>query len=116
MTAIWPNILPKRFTVSTYQETRPDNVVYSEVSIGPAKARRRTTANVWDQGGTMVMTYDQYRLFLSFVANDIGDGAKAFWFPDRLGGPNLLVRLKEPPKVSLEGNLWQVSITLEVLP
>ncbi|MBY5698519.1 hypothetical protein [Rhizobium leguminosarum] len=116
MTAIWPDDLPRRFIVSSYQEARPDNVVYSEVAIGPAKARRRTTANVWDQGGTMVMTYSQYRSFLRFLSNDISDGAKAFWFPDRLGGENILVRVKEPPKVTLDGNLWQVSIALEVLP
>ncbi|MBO9124846.1 MULTISPECIES: hypothetical protein [unclassified Rhizobium] len=116
MTAIWPDSLPKRFTVASYQETLPDNVIYSEVSIGPAKARRRTTANVWDQTGTMVMTYDQYRAFLRFRSEDVSDGAKAFWFPDRLGGPNLLVRFKEPPKATLDANLWQVAITLEVLP
>jgi hypothetical protein len=116
MTAIWPDNLPKRFIVPSYQETRPDNVVFSEVSIGPAKARRRTTSNVWEQSGTMVMTYDQYRAFLQFVSVDISDRSKAFWFPDRLGGPNLLVRIKESPKASLDGNLWQVSLTLEVLP
>jgi hypothetical protein len=69
MTAIWPDALPRRFTVSSYQETRPDNVLYSEVSVGPAKARRRTTSNVWDQSGTMVMTYDQYRSFLRFLSS-----------------------------------------------
>ncbi|NEI48644.1 hypothetical protein GR217_13145 [Rhizobium leguminosarum] len=116
MTAFWPYDLPKRFTIPSYQETRPDNVIYSDVSVGPAKARRRTTSNVWDQSGTMVMTYGQYRSFLTFLSETISDGAAAFWFPDRLGGADLLVRIKEPPKASLDGNLWQVSITLEVLP
>ncbi|QIG68379.1 hypothetical protein EVB74_044 [Rhizobium phage RHph_Y3_56_1] len=116
MTAFWPNDLPKGFTLSSYQETRPNNVIYSEVSTGPAKARRRTTSNVWDQSGTMIMTYGQYRSFLSFISDTISDGAQAFWFPDRLGGADLLVRIKEPPKASLDANSWQVSFALEVLP
>ncbi|NZD50545.1 hypothetical protein [Rhizobium leguminosarum] len=116
MTAFWPYDLPKAFTVSSYQETRPNNVIYSDVSTGPAKARRRTTSNVWDQSGNMVMTYGQYRSFLTFVSDTISDGAQAFWFPDRLGGPDLLVRIKEPPKASIDGNFWRVSLMLEVLP
>jgi len=62
------------------------------------------------------MTYGQYRSFLSFISDVISDGAQAFWFPDRLGSADLLVRIKEPPKASLDGNSWQVSFALEVLP
>lgn len=112
----WPTDLPKFFTATSYQEGGADNVLRSENSIGPAKARRRTTANVWTQSGQMVMTYAQYSSFLDFVKNDILDGAKAFTFPDRLGGVDLLARFKEPHKASIDGNAWIVSITLDILP
>lgn len=113
---VWPTSLPKFFTATSYDEGGADNVLRSETSIGPAKARRRTTANVWVQSGQMVMTYDQYGAFLDFVKNDILDGARAFTFPDRLGGSDFLVRLKEAHKASLDGHSWVVSFSIEVLP
>jgi len=64
----------------------------------------------------MVMTYAQYGIFWNFVKTTLLDGAKAFTFHDRLGGPDLLVRMREPHKATLDGNMWHVSIMLEVLP
>ncbi|MBX5285186.1 hypothetical protein HJB90_29905 [Rhizobium sp. NLR10a] len=113
---VWPVTLPKFFTATSYDEGGADNVLRSETSIGPAKTRRRTTANVWGQSGQMVMSYAEYGDFLTFVRDSISDGAKAFTFPDRLGGSDLLVRLKEPHKATLDGNSWVVSFSLEVLP
>lgn len=111
---VWP--LPCFFTAASYEEGGADNVLRTQNSIGPAKSRRRTTSNVKTQNGQMVMTYGQYETFLDFLENDILDGAKAFAFPDRLGGADLLVRMREPHKATVEGNLWHVSIMLEVLP
>ncbi|MGO6835017.1 hypothetical protein ACCS87_02650 [Rhizobium ruizarguesonis] len=113
---VWPATLPCFFTATSYEEGGADNVLRSQNSIGPAKSRRRTTANVWTQGGQMVMTYSQYGTFWNFVKTDLLDGAKAFTFKDRLGGADLLVRMREPHKATLEANMWHVSIMLEVLP
>lgn len=112
----WPSELPCFFTTTSYEEGGADNVLRSQTSVGPAKSRRRTTSNVWTQTGQMVMSYDQYAAFYDFLKNDILDGATAFTFPDRLGGSDLLVRMRDPHKATLNGNLWTVSLSLEVLP
>lgn len=112
----WPTDLPRCFTLNSYEEDGANNVLRTENSIGPAKARRRSTSNVWTQSGQMVMTATQYQTFLDFVANDIKDGATAFLFPDRLGGSPLAVRMTTPHKANRVGTKWYVSIALEVLP
>ncbi|MBB3396879.1 hypothetical protein [Rhizobium sp. BK060] len=113
---IWPESLPQYFTTTSYDEEGADNVLRSETSVGPAKTRRRTTANVWKQSGQMVMSAAQFRTFLSFVENDILDGAKAFSFPAQLLGANNLVRMTSSYKASRVGAQWYVSLALEVLP
>jgi hypothetical protein len=112
----WPTNLPPCFTSTSYQEEGADNVLRSENSKGPAKSRRVTTAAVWKQTGQMVMSTTQYKAFLDFVRDTISSGAKAFYFPDRFGEPDLLVRMVSPHKTSRVGNKWYVSMELEVLP
>lgn len=113
---IWPDDLPQRFTATSYEEEAADNVLRTDNSVGPAKARRRTTANVWKQSGQMIMSANQYKAFKMFVEDDLLDGAKAFLFPDQLGGLANLVRLTNPHKASRTGAKWYVSLSLEVLP
>ncbi|MGR9420669.1 hypothetical protein [Rhizobium leguminosarum] len=112
----WPDDLPQCFTATSYEEESADNVLRSENSIGPAKARRRTTANVWKQSGQMVMSALQYKAFRAFVATVLLDGAKPFLFPDQFGGLANLVRMTTPHKASRTGGKLYVSISLEVLP
>lgn len=113
---VWPDTLPQRFTVTSYEEEGADNILRSENSIGPAKTRRRTTSNVWKQSGQLVMSALQYRTFLQFVKTDLLDGAKPFVFPDQLGGLANLVRMTNPHKASRTGAKRYVSLSLEVLP
>lgn len=115
-TPTWPEELPQCFTLTSYEEEGADNLLRTENSVGPAKARRRTTANVWKQSGQMVMSATQYQVFMAFVKTDLLDGAKAFIFPDQLGRPANLVRLTTPHKASRTGPKWYVSLALEVLP
>ncbi len=113
---VWPDTLPQCFTATSYEEEGADNLLRSDNSVGPAKTRRRTTANVWKQSGQMVMSVSQYRAFLTFVENDLLDRAKAFVFPDQMGGLANLVRIVSPHKASRTGAKWYVSLSLEVLP
>jgi hypothetical protein len=112
----WPAELPQCFTSTSYQEEGADNLLRSENTKGPAKARRITTAAPWKQSGQMVMSAYQYGVFLEFVRASISEGAKAFYFPDRLGGPNLLARMLSPHKTSRVGGKWYVTLDLEILP
>lgn len=112
----WPSALPQSFLRDGFGEEGADNIIVSEMSVGPAKTRRRTTANVFPITGGMRMTDTQLAAFKTFVKVDIADRALPFTFPDPYGGADLLVRMKSPHKVSSMGLEWRVELDLEVLP
>ncbi|MDH6273570.1 hypothetical protein M2311_003660 [Rhizobium leguminosarum] len=112
----WPAELPQAFLKDGYSEEDADNLLASNVSVGPAKVRRRTTSNVQPITGSMEMSEAQRQAFKSFVKNDIKDRSKAFNFPDPHGGSPLLVRMRQPASYTPIGIIWRVQIGLEVLP
>ncbi|RUM06819.1 hypothetical protein [Rhizobium chutanense] len=112
----WPSSLPQMFLRDGYSEEGADNLIASNVSVGPAKVRRRTTANVRPITGSMMMNETQYQAFIDFVADDLKDRAIAFSFPDPHGGSPLLVRMRQAASVAAVGIDWRVQIGLEVLP
>ncbi|WP_246828126.1 hypothetical protein [Rhizobium binae] len=108
--------MPQAFMSEGYSEEGADNLLASNVSVGPAKVRRRTTANVRPITGSMAMREDEYQAFLLFVKNDIKDRALAFTFPDPHDGSSILVRMRQPHSTAPFGIDWRVQIALEVLP
>jgi len=112
----WPVTLPQAFLKDGFSEEGADNLLASNVSIGPAKVRRRTTSNVEPITGTMMMSDTQRQAFKAFVKDDIKDRSIAFTFPDPHGGSALLVRMRAPPTYTPIGISWRVQIALEVLP
>lgn len=114
--AIWPNDLPQCFSTPSFTQKRADNVLRSQPSIGPAKTRRRTTANIKELSGEMQMTAPQLTVLETFIEDEIGDGSKVFLFPHQFGGPMMLVRMAAPIEVGRVGALVSVSISLEILP
>ena len=116
MTVSWPNTLPQQFLREGFGGTSPDNLIASEMSIGPAKVRRRSTAAAWPLSGIMVMTDAQFTRFEEFVDDDIASRSKAFYFPHPRGGAPILVRMPKPYRWEAEGIEWRVSFELEVRP
>jgi hypothetical protein len=116
MTASWPGTLPQVFLRDDYSEKSAENIIASEMSIGPAKLRRRSTAGVSSIGGSMFMTSDQYAAFKTFVSSTIFDRAAAFTFPDPVSGADILVRMTNPYSATRLGIDWKVAFQLEVLP
>lgn len=115
-TPIWPNDLPQCFSTPSFNQKRADNVLRSQPSIGPAKTRRRTTANVTELAGEMQVTATQLTVLENFIADQIADGAKVFRFPHQFGGPMMLVRMAAPIEIGRVGALFSVSMSLEILP
>ena len=116
MTITWPSELPQHLLRDGFSKKSPDNLIASEVSIGPAKVRRRTTAAVTPISGSLIMTDAQLDQFEDFVENDIAQRSKAFNFPDPRSGSPMLVRMTSAYMVEFLGQDWKVSISLEVLP
>lgn len=112
----WPGSLPRSFTNASYSETVANQLLRSENDYGPAKIRRRTTAAVWTQSGTMYFTRDQLVIFKSFMTS-ISGGASAFNFPAISASGYNVVRIKpETIKISGGNPIYQVSFEIEVLP
>lgn len=117
MTATWPTRLPCRFTAYSQDHEAADNLIRSEMSVGPAKARRRSTAAVSRLSGEMVMTSAQLDAFFAFVKDDVAGGALPFTFKHPYGNDQILVRYLPPYRVKRFGaGKWLVSLSLEVLP
>ncbi len=118
MTVTWPNTLPQCFLADSLALEQPQNVILSEMSIGPEKARRRSTSGVRSMSGTLSMTASEYVVFVDFVSSTILDGVRPFLFPQQEPpfGSAILVRLKPPYKVSRVGNRWRVSLEMQILP
>lgn len=112
----WPNTLPQRFLRDGYTEDGADNLIATDMSIGPAKTRRRSTAAVEQISGIVMMSENQFSAFKAFVKADTKDRSLPFTFPDPHGGAALLVRMPHPYSISPVGIEWRVQISLEVLP
>lgn len=117
MTAAWPSALPCRFTAYSQDYEAADNLIRSDMSIGPAKVRRRSTSAVAKLSGDMVMTSAQRDEFFAFVQDDIVSGALPFTFKNPHGTNDILVRYVPPYRVKRFGaGKWVISMQLEILP
>ncbi len=122
--AIWPASLPTGFLAGTDEQTYENNLLTSQMDIGPAKTRRRTTAGSGEIRGTMFMdatqlfflTETQLSTFNTFWRNTLRSGALAFVF----NGLALRFMAQNPPKHRTvrtgEGPHYEVDVVLEVLP
>jgi hypothetical protein len=79
----WPVTIPQAFIQNTFSESPDSGVIRTNMEVGPAKVRRRTTAvnTVWK--GSMVMTYAELLTFKNWFKNTAKLGSLAFNFPDQ---------------------------------
>ncbi|MBO4279023.1 MAG: hypothetical protein IK091_04030 [Spirochaetales bacterium] len=100
--------------------TPKSNWLVSKPERGPAKRRLLTTAQPKIHTGKCVMTMQQLEVFISFWEDFLQDGVKSFLYPDYITGMDewIEVRFAEPYSYtqSADGNTYQLTISLEVLP
>lgn len=119
---MWPATLPQEPKLAGHSEQPPNLVLRTEMSVGPAKARRRTTAGVRNFSMSIVMTRAQCALLDEFFLDSAQGGALAFqWTHPRTG--NLIdYRFVSPPTYTPLGPRssaaakWTASFQLEALP
>ncbi|KFC73192.1 hypothetical protein FG93_01936 [Bosea sp. LC85] len=119
MADTWPATLPQKLQSDDYSEQEAENRIRSANDVGPAKVRRRTTANVQPVSGSLIMSLDQKALLKSFVSETLLGGALPFWFPNPNGGADWLVRFADgglPTWAPFGAIEWRASFKLEVLP
>jgi len=114
----WPATLPQKVEKNGYQEIVPDARIRTPMDMGPAKVRRRFTAQVRMIMLQMTMTESQVSTFDQFWREETAGGSLPFEFPDPRGIGMIEVRFGEtPPEYgSFRGEHAVVNIELEVLP
>jgi hypothetical protein len=115
---IWPVTIPQDLLVDGYGEATPDVAIKSNMDVGPAKVRRRTTAAVRPITGKMVMTLTELGLFKSFYNTDLLGGSLRFDWTDPYDGSTAVeMRFTAPPSWSaIDPDHFEVSMALEILP
>jgi len=117
--ATWPGTLPTDFLTQGFVESAPDNVISSDMDIGPPKTRRRASAAVRPIKGVLKMTAAQVATHDTFFTDTTYDGAEAFdWTDPRTGGSvSFLYSPGAPPTYeSAGGDYWNVTINLLTMP
>lgn len=113
--AVWPTAFCA--LVNSFTETPPENVLRSSMDKGPAKVRRRTTANVRPISFKMALTGPQTQQLDDFYITETVSGADEFDFIHPRTKQNVKARFVNPPQYNERGGkLWEVSVSLEILP
>jgi hypothetical protein len=115
----WPIGLPQIFLIDGFaQGLANKNLIRSQMDVGPAKLRRRSTAATRPMQGSMDMTDDQIQILMDFM-DEIEGGALPFYFPAQppFVGTYLVRFGDELPQWDwFAPHTWKVDIKLEILP
>ena len=120
----WPATLPQRLQEQGYKETFPKTIIRTQMDAGPAKVRRRTSANVRLIEGTLILTSAQVEILDDFyngsdsATETVGGSITFDWkhprYPD---GDDVEMRFVEPPDVAaIGGNYYSAALKLEIMP
>ncbi len=114
--ASWPGTLPSAPLANSFIETLPDLAIRTEMDVGPAKMRRRSTAGPRPCQMSFLMTAAQVAALDTFYVTTIKSGADSFTFTHPRTGVSGTWRIVNPPRWKSTGVLYQVSIDMELLP
>jgi len=116
-TDTWPSTLPAAPSPQGFRELVPESTIRSQMDVGPAKLRRRTTGNVRLFAMTFELTLAQIAILETFFTTTLTGGSEAYNFDHPRTGVTGEYRFLEPPIYSNSGgDLWVASCRLELLP
>jgi len=114
--AEWPDTFPGP-ALNTLQEAPPDNAIRSKMDKGPAKVRRRTTANVRPISFTLKLTPEQTQELDEFYDITTHSGVDVFDYIHPRTGAACEARFVERPTYGeMEAVIYNCSISLEIMP
>ncbi len=117
---VWPASLPQDVLVEGYEHGWGVGVIRSQTDIGPAKQRRRFTAVVQQLAVLTEVDRTQLATLQSFWRDTLGFGALPFdWVypPTQAAVTFRFVGDQAPKDRPLPGGqLWEVSMNLEIMP
>jgi hypothetical protein len=114
---VWPSTLPQKPLVDGYGEDFPENTIRTEMEVGPAKLRRRSTAAPKKITISFLMTQIQVATFETFFNTTLSSGSLPFDWAHPRTGVTESFRFMKPPQIRpASGLLWKVALELEELP
>jgi hypothetical protein len=114
--ALWPASLPQRVLLSDFVESADANTIRSEVDYGPAKVRRRYTAEVKVYQIGLVLTTAQVATLDTFYDVTLNAVGTFDWVNQRTLTAAVYRFRSRPEYRPLGGGYWRTSFALEVLP
>ena len=114
--AIWPSGLPQRPLAEGFTESAVPSVVRTDMDVGPAKMRRRYTAEVRVYSMGLLLTTAQVATLETFYVTTLGCVEPFDWIDHRTNAA-ASYRFRSPPSYSEAGpGYWRATLDLEVLP
>lgn len=116
--ATWPATLPAP-ALNTLTESPPKNAISTQMDKGPAKTRRRTTANVRPLKFSLKLTPAQTATLDTFFDVTTYSGVDEFNYTHPRTGAAVSARFKPdwvPDYKEAEGAVYICSIELEIMP
>lgn len=115
--AVWPASLPQKLEQQGFTRSAGDNVRRTQVDQGPAFQAPKYSASPEPIPGSMVMTTEQVRTFLTFWNDDLANGAIPFDWIDPMFGTPAEVQFTDSYQITaLSGEYYRVSLNLELHP
>lgn len=113
----WPDSLQQNVNADSFTFTPGETVLRSDVDVGPAKVRRRTTRSVDTMQATINLPLNLFSVLDQFYRTDVNGGASAFQFVHPISRLPVTVRFtKAPVYTPLGGIEFQAALELEILP
>jgi len=115
--ASWPATLPQLPLAADYSDALADTLVRTQMDVGPAKVRRRTTAGVRAMTASFVLDDTQVGTLVTFYDTTLDGGAQPFdWVLPRTGAAASCRFLQPPVFASPNNGRYRVTCQLEILP
>jgi len=113
----WPSSLPATPLMGNFEEAFPNQVVRSQLDVGPPALRRRSTMTITQMSVTFGLTQAQATTLTVFFETTLVYGTHAFkWYNPRTGC-TIAARFIEPPVLNARHFYWYTaSLKLETFP
>lgn len=115
--AVWPTGLPQKLNQSGFSNTLPDNVIRSDMDVGPNKVRRRDVSAPEPIRGSITVTESEYSLFVTFFNTTLASGSIPFDWVHPITGDSAEFLFVNTPSISARsGDHYTITLDMEIQP
>lgn len=112
----WPSGLPDELLQPGYSQSSPDTALKTEMEVGPAKVRRRATAQPYPVKGILKLTESELGTLRTFYETTLIGGSLRFSHKDPVSLTAKELRFTAPPSWTMSNGFYVVQLEFEILP